>query len=110
MAASLKSAHENSAGYDPAQIDDFAADVYLSGLTDEQKRNLLASLKDPGVREYLEVASNYARKNEALPDNIVVPKLLTLGNNGKYTWIMTIEISLKAELGNTQVVTFASII
>ena len=84
MAASLKSAHENSAGYDPAQIDDFAADVYLSGLTDEQKRNLLASLKDPGVREYLEVASNYARKNEALPDNIVVPKLLTLGNNGKY--------------------------
>ena len=73
----------HATGFDPAQAHEFFADVYLSGLTTEQKKNLLNTLKDPAVRDFLQVANSYAQKNNALPDNSVVPELLRLGNNGQ---------------------------
>ena len=84
IASSVESTQKALAGYDPDQINEFIADVYLSGLSSEQKQNLLSALKDPGVQDYLQVVNSYAQKNSALPDNAVVPKLLTLGNKGQF--------------------------
>jgi len=76
--------HRGAPDYDQTQIHEFIADVYLSGLTNEQKQNLLNALRDPAVQDYLQVVNSYAQKNEALPDNIIVPELLQIGNTGRY--------------------------
>ena len=40
LAARVEDVQRDAVGYDPAQMNEFVADVYLTGLSDEQKQNL----------------------------------------------------------------------